>query len=116
MSSDPSSANPAAQDFGSIFAAPALAALARHTAIPDSVRSMMQASAMRLLDSSMIIEDSHAPFAQVAESKVQTALPHFPVLHAVKELVGQIGEQGFWSACGEFFRHARRGDDGHGGH
>jgi hypothetical protein len=90
-------------ELGHRFCAPALAALERHTEVPDSVRSLMAVAATRLLDSSMIIADPLTPFAVVTESRVRMPLPQPQVLSELSVLIERIGEEGFGSYVLRFF-------------
>lgn len=90
-------------DLGAIFSAPALAAIARHTPVPASMRDLLRASAARLIDSGMVIADPLTEFVMAEESKVKTALPDFPVLNAVRQVLEQIGNEGFGPHAIPFF-------------
>ncbi len=90
-------------DLGTLFSAPALAVIARHTPVPDSMRSLLRASAARLVDSAMVIADPLSEFVMAEESKVKTALPEFPVLHAVRQILEQVAADGFGPHAIPFF-------------
>ena len=88
---------------GAILAQPALGALARHTAVPAEVRSLMARAACRLADSDMVIGDSFAPFAIAPDSKVRTQMPQPDVLHAIAALIEDVREEGFGPHAARFF-------------
>lgn len=90
-------------DLGAVFSAPALAAIARHTPVPSSMRSLLQASAARLVDSSMVIADPLTEFVMAEASRVKTPLPDFPVLNAVRLLLERIAAEGFGPHAIHFF-------------
>lgn len=90
-------------EIGRIFAAPALAALGRHTPATDAVRRLAETSAARLVDSLMAVEDSLAPFRIAQESRVSTTLPNPPVMHAIRALIGQVEQDGFGPHAARFF-------------
>jgi hypothetical protein len=82
-------------ELGHRFCTPALAALGRHTEVPDSVRSLMAVAATRLLDSAMIIVDPMTSFAAASASRVCMPLPRPQALSEVSVLIERIGEEGF---------------------
>jgi hypothetical protein len=90
-------------EVGHIFAAPAIMSLARHTQAPQSVKDLLAASAVRLLDSAMIIEDAGLPFAPIEESRTRIPLPSPPVLHAIRDTVARIASDGFGPHALSFF-------------
>jgi hypothetical protein len=90
-------------DIGAIFVAPALAVIARHTPVPASMCSLLQASAVRLIDSAMVITDPCSEFAMGEDSRAKTPLPDFPVLNAVRQLLEQIAAEGFGPHAINFF-------------
>ncbi|GAA4222712.1 hypothetical protein GGQ68_001022 [Sagittula marina] len=88
---------------GDCLAGPALAALGRHTEAPDAVRQLLAASAARLTDSAMVVEEDFHPFRDVGESRVKTPLPQPDVLHAIRALIDEVRETGFGPHSARFF-------------
>jgi hypothetical protein len=90
-------------EVGLLFSTPAMDALARHTPIPQSVRSLMAESAARLVDSDMVIGDPWTGFIAVEESRVKTQLPDMRVLEPLRALVEQVKSEGFGPHAVRFF-------------
>ncbi|MGL6211537.1 MAG: hypothetical protein ACRC14_17080 [Paracoccaceae bacterium] len=88
---------------GVTLAAPAFAALERHSTVPPEVRHLLVASALRLTDSAMVIEETFRPFADTGESRVRTPLPQPDVLHAIRALIDEIAQTGFGQHAQRFF-------------
>lgn len=93
----------AMNSIGATLSAPALNALARHTAVPDAVRQLMAASGARLTDSAMVIEEQFLPFQDAPESRVRTPLPTPDVLHGVRALIEEVRHTGFGPHAAQFF-------------
>lgn len=90
-------------DLGTTFCTPALAAIERHTPVPQAMRELLAASATRLLDSAMLIGDPLSPFVQAEESRVKTPLPQFPVLNAIRDSLDAVRADGFGAHAIRFF-------------
>jgi hypothetical protein len=88
---------------GRLFSTPGLGAIARHTPLPDTVRSLMAASATRLIDSAMLVRDPLRGFVAAEDSRVRTPLPDFPVLVAVRQLLDEVARDGFGPYAIRFF-------------
>ena len=90
-------------ELGELFCVPALNALSRHTPAPIAVRKLLANAATRLIDSTMLLQDSLREFVPPPDSKVKIPLPQSPVLTAIEQSVEMISNEGFGAHAIRFF-------------